>query len=336
MALARSETGAFPDAERLLALYRTMSLIRLVELELENAHRQGRMTGSLHSSVGQEACAAGVCAALRPADIVTSTHRGHAHAIAKGVPIQGLFAELLGRETGVSGGRGGSMHLHDRASGFYGENAIVGGGLPWAAGAAWARRRRGGDDVAVAFLGDGAFAQGVTHETLLLARHWGSPTVFVCENNGFAHSMESERLFGPPGEIARRAASAGIESGHADGRDVGEVVRTAEQLVAHARDSGRPAFLECSVYRVRPHSISDADYRYRPKGAGEEWLAGNDPLARARHAVGSAHADEVRRIDEEAARAVKEAFEAAAADVQTPRAHARRNVYATEELESRD
>ena len=138
-ALAHSEAASL-DAARLLPLYRTMSLIRLVELEIENAHRQGRMSGSFHSSVGQEACAAGVCAALRPTDIVTSTHRGHAHAIAKGVPIQAIFAELLGRESGVSGGRGGSMHLHDRASGFYGENAIVGGGLPWAAG----RRGPGG------------------------------------------------------------------------------------------------------------------------------------------------------------------------------------------------
>jgi TPP-dependent pyruvate/acetoin dehydrogenase alpha subunit len=219
------------------------------------------------------------------------------------------------------------MHLHHRESGFYGENAIVGGGLPWAAGAAWARRRRGGEDVAVAFLGDGAMAQGVTHEALLLARHWSSPTVFVCENNGFAHSMESERLFGPPGAIARRAAATGLESAYADGRDVADVAQAAEYLVAGARTKGRPAFLECAVYRVRPHSVSDADYRYRPKGAGDEWLAENDPLARAREAIGPARAAEVTRIDEETARTVKKAFSAAEAADQTPRENARTNVY---------
>jgi TPP-dependent pyruvate/acetoin dehydrogenase alpha subunit len=290
------------------------------------------MTGSFHSSVGQEACAAGVCAALGPADIVTSTHRGHAHAIAKGVSIEAIFAELLGRESGVSGGRGGSMHLHDRPSGFYGENAIVGGGLPWAAGAAWARRRGGRDDVAVAFLGDGAVAQGVTHETLLLARHWSSPTVFVCENNGFAHSMESEHLFGAPGEIARRVEASGMQSVVVDGTDVEDVNQAAESLVARARATGSPAFIECALYRVRPHSVSDADYRYRPKEAGADWLARNDPLARTRRALDPGDAE---RIDEETERDVKEAFAAAEAAGQTPAANARRHVYADQELQER-
>lgn len=157
-------TPAGPEADRdqelELALYREMLVVRGVELAIENMHKLGRMSGSFHSSLGQEACAVGVCSALRPTDIVTSTHRGHGHALAKGVPIRSLFAELLGRRTGASGGRGGSMHLHNRESGFYGETAIVGGGVAWAAGAAWARKRRGRDDVAAAFIGDGAFAQG--------------------------------------------------------------------------------------------------------------------------------------------------------------------------------
>ena len=191
--------SAARDPREPLELYRRMRLVRAVETEIESLHRHGRMSGSFHSSIGQEGCAVGVCAALRQTDIVTSTHRGHGHALAKGVPVGAILAELLGRSAGVSGGRGGSMHLHHRPSGFYGENAIVGGGLPWAAGAAWARRRRGGDDVAVAFIGDGAFAQGVTHETLLLARHWNSPCIVVCENNGLAHSMPAERLFGEYG-----------------------------------------------------------------------------------------------------------------------------------------
>ena len=193
-----------------------MRLVRAVETEIESLHRRGRMSGSFHSSVGQEGCAVGVCAVLRRSDIVTSTHRGHGHALAKGVPVEGIFAELFGRRSGVSGGRGGSMHLHHRASGFYGQNAIVGGGLPSASGAAWARRRRGGDDVAVAFMGDGAFAQGITHETLLLARHWRSPCIVVCENNGLAHSMLSEALFGDYGSIARAVTATGMLARYVD------------------------------------------------------------------------------------------------------------------------
>src|SRR5712691_278654 len=192
-----------------LELDRTMKLIRGVELEIEKMHHEGVMTGSFHSSMGQEAAAAGVCQALRPSDLVTSTHRGHGHAIAKGVPVVAIFAELLNRGAGTSGGRGGSMHLHHRPSGFLGENAIVAAGLPWAAGAAWARRRHGKDDVSVAFTGDGGAAQGVFHETLRLAQFWNAPCLFVCENNGLAHSMPSDELFGQSGAISEMVAATG-------------------------------------------------------------------------------------------------------------------------------
>ena len=323
------------DQERLLGLYRTMLLIRTVELEIESAHRQSRMSGSFHSSLGHEASAAGVCAALRPTDIVTSTHRGHGHAIAKGVPIEGVLAELLGRVTGVSGGRGGSMHLHHRQSGFYGENAIVAGGLAWAAGAAWARRRRGAADVAVAFLGDGGFAQGVTHETLLLARHWSSPCLFVCENNGFAHSMPAEHLFGPPGSIAELAGATGVESVYVDGRDVLDVADAAERLVGSIRTSGKPAFLECGVFRVRPHSISDAEYRYRPREAGDEWLAAHDPLEKVRQRLGSTQVEALADIDEEVAATVTNAMATAEAAEKTPTSFAETFVYTTDELANR-
>ena len=239
------------------------------------------MSGSFHSSMGQEACAVGVCAALERDDMVTSTHRGHGHAVAKGVPIEGIFAELFGRSTGVSGGRGGSMHLHHRESGFLGENAIVGGGLPWAAGAAWARKRLGKPGVAVAFTGDGGAAEGIFHEVLLLSRFWGSPCLIVCENNGLAHSMPSERLWGEPGTIARMVEATGVESRAVDGRDVLAVRKAAHELLAHVRE-GRPAFLECIVFRVRPHSLSDPDYRYRAHDAGAEWMKTNDPIENLR------------------------------------------------------
>jgi TPP-dependent pyruvate/acetoin dehydrogenase alpha subunit len=318
----------------LLELYRLMRLVREVELRIESMHKRGRMSGSFHSSLGQEAAAVGVCSGLRETDMVTSTHRGHGHAVAKGVPIEGIFAELFGRAGGVSGGRGGSMHLHHRPSGFLGQNAIVGGGLPWAAGAAWARRRGGGDDIAVAFIGDGAIAQGVFHETVLLARHWSSPCLIVCENNGLAHSMPSDRLFGEPGEIARMVAATGIESRFADGRDVAEVSTVAGELVELVR-SGRPAFLECQVFRVRPHSISDPDYRYRPRASGDEWMAAHDPIASCRRRLEPASGDRLAAIDAEIEDAIDAALAAAEAAEPTPEGAATDFVYAEDDLQSR-
>ena len=320
------------QAAAALELYRKMQLVRAVELGIESMHKRGRMSGSFHSSMGQEACAVGVCAALAREDMVTSTHRGHGHAVAKGVPIEGIFAELFGRSSGVSGGRGGSMHLHHRASGFLGENAIVGGGLPWAAGAAWARKRLGKPGVAVAFTGDGGAAEGVFHEVLLLSRFWGSPCLIVCENNGLAHSMPSERLWGEPGSIARMVEATGVESRAVDGRDVLAVHEIAEELLTHVRD-GRPAFLECIVFRVRPHSISDADYRYRARDAGAEWMKTNDPLERLRRALAPVSAGELERIDAEVAAEVEAALAAAEAADQTPIENALAHRYATPELD---
>jgi TPP-dependent pyruvate/acetoin dehydrogenase alpha subunit len=316
-------------------LYRQMVAIRGVEVTIETLHKRGRMTGSFHSSMGQEAAAAGVCAPLRQSDVVTSNHRGHGHAVAKGVPIEGIFAELFGRETGVSGGRGGSMHLHHRESGFLGENAIVAGGLPWAGGAAWARKRRGRDDVGVAFIGDGGFAQGVTHEALLMAKYLEAPFLVVCENNGLAHSMESERLFGPPGSIAKMVAATGVRAEYVDGRDALAVAAVARDLVQSIR-AGAPAFLECRVFRVKPHSISDPDYRYRPKDAGSAWLATHDPILYLRGRLGEEQAERLDAVDEEVAAEVKAAAAAAEAAPRTTADAALRNVYTDPELNPDD
>ena len=334
-ALTPAGPAADRDQELELALYRGMLVVRGVELAIENMHKLGRMSGSFHSSLGQEACAVGVCSALRPTDIVTSTHRGHGHALAKGVPIRSLFAELLGRRSGASGGRGGSMHLHNRESGFYGETAIVGGGVAWAAGAAWARKRRGRDDVAAAFIGDGAFAQGITHETLLLARYWSSPCLVVCENNGLAHSMSSQALFGEYGAIAEMVAGSGMTARYVDGCDVRQVASATRELIADIRHSGQPAFLECGVYRVRPHSVSDADYRYRPKEAGSSWLASNDPIVILREALGAMHARRLDAIEAEVLELIDSELALAEAEEQTPITTVRSNVYATPGLESR-
>jgi TPP-dependent pyruvate/acetoin dehydrogenase alpha subunit len=319
------------DTAQGLELFRVMTLIRAVELEIERLHRLGEMSGSFHSSLGQEACAAGVCSPLRSSDIATSTHRGHHHALAKGVPPEALFAELYGLSGGTSGGRGGSMHIHHRPSGFLGTSAIVGGGMAWAAGAGWARRRRGGDDIAVAFTGDGAAAQGAFHEVLRLAQFWSAPCLFVCENNGFAHSMSSASLFGPPGAIAEMVAATGMRSRLVDGRDVTEVRRVAEELVNAVR-AGGPAFLECNVYRVRAHSVSDAEYLYRPKGSGEEWLAANDPIVRLRQSFEPELQTRLDTIESEVQETVGAARAAAAAQAPPDPAAAFAKVYATSEL----
>jgi TPP-dependent pyruvate/acetoin dehydrogenase alpha subunit len=312
-------------------LYRTMRLIRATELEIEKMHHEGVMMGSFHSSMGQESSAAGVCSALRPEDLVTSTHRGHGHAIAKGVPIAAIFGELLGRAGGTSGGRGGSMHLHHRDSGFLGENAIVGGGLPWAAGAAWARRRLGRADIGVAFTGDGGAAQGIFHETLRLAQFFKAPCLFVCENNGLAHSMPSDELFGVPGTITKMVAATGMLARFIDGRDAIAVHHAADELVGEVRQ-GCPAFLEVAVFRVRAHSLSDAEYRYRAKDSGSQWLERNDPITRLRKRLGPDSQPKLDEIDEEVRRLVSEARAAAEAMELASVDSALRGVYATPQL----
>ena len=318
--------------QQLLELYRLMVLTRTVELAIERSHRAGRISGSFHSSLGQESCAAGVCAALRPSDAVTSNHRGHGHALSKGVSADAVIAELYKKTHGTSGGRGASMHLHDRASGFYGETAIVAGGVPWAAGVAWAKKRAGSDDIAVSFGGDGAFANGTFAETIRLAKFWQAPCLFVCENNGWAHSMPVETLFGPPGSITDIVRAMGVRAECVDGRDVAAVHEAAQELVAHVR-GGQPAFLECVVYRVRAHSINDADYRYRAKTDGADWLDSNDPIAAVRHKLEELVPGHAASVDDDVARIVAAAVARAEAGKSPTPQDAFTTVYASEGLE---
>jgi len=314
-------------------LYRMMALTRAVEMAIERSHRAGRIAGSFHSSLGQESVAAGVCLALRPTDAVMSNHRGHGHAVCKGVSPHAVLAELYKRSDGTSGGRGASMHLHDRSVGFYGETAIVGGGLPWAAGVAWAKKMAGKDDIAVSFGGDGAAANGVFAETLTTAKWWKAPALFVCENNGWAHSMPVEELWGPPGTIAAFVRAMGVRAEVVDGRDVEAVHRAARELVDHVRTQGVPAFLECVVHRVRAHSINDPDYRYRPKTQGAEWLDENDPVRAARERLEELNPGRADQIDDELHGLIANAVERAEAGTSPSPEDAFRTVYASEGLE---
>jgi TPP-dependent pyruvate/acetoin dehydrogenase alpha subunit len=248
-------------------LYRTVRLIRRFEQRAIEMVRAGLIPGGIHPYIGQEAVAAGVCAALRPDDLITSTHRGHGHVLAKGADPVRMLAELAGRETGLNAGRGGSMHAADVGVGIYGANAIVGAAAAIATGAAWSHRRAGHDLVAVTFFGDGAVNQGVLLEALNLAALWRVPVVFVCENNGFAATMRVEEA--TAGTVTGRAAAFGIPAVTVDGMDPQAVLAAAAGAVARARAGDGPVFLECLTYRFDAHHTWEHVARPRYRTAEE-------------------------------------------------------------------
>lgn len=263
-------------------LYRTVRLIRRFEQRSIELVKSGEIIGGIHPYIGQEAIAAGVCAALRVDDIITSTHRGHGHVLAKGADPVRMLAELTGRATGLNQGRGGSMHAADFSLGIYGANGIVGAGAPIAAGAAWAHRvlRRDSDGdgrVAVSFFGDGAVNQGVLLEALNLAALWRVPALFVCENNGYATTLTVAA--GVAGSITGRAEAFGIPASTVDGMDARAVLAAAEEAVARARADGGPSFLECQTYRFDAHHTWEHKARVRYR-AEEEMARGRsrDPI----------------------------------------------------------
>ena len=232
-------------------LYRTVRMIRRFEERAIEFVRSGEIVGGIHPYVGQEAIAAGVCAALTDADVITSTHRGHGHVLARGVDPARLFAELMGRESGLNKGRGGSMHAADFSLGILGANAIVGAAGSIATGAAWASRQRGRDSVAVTFFGDGAMNEGMLLEAFNLAALWQVPVIFVCENNGYATTMPVESAVA--GSITGRARAFGMPAFTIDGQDPETVLKASLAAVARARAGKGPTFLECNTYRFDAH-----------------------------------------------------------------------------------
>ena len=258
------------NKDRLLSLYRTMLLIRRCEEQLAKAHQRGLIQGACHTYVGQEAIAAGVCAHLRTEDAVFSTHRGHGHALAKGVSPEQLIAELFGRTTGCSRGRGGSMHLFAPEVGMMGTSGIVGPCILQAAGAGYSFKLMKAEGVAVAFFGDGAVNNGAFHEGLNLASIWKLPVLFVCENNEYATEVPFRYAAGNP-SVAGRAASYGMPGVDLDGNDVLAIHAAAEEAVQQARRGGGPTLLECRTYRTRPHAEGMADFSYRSREEVEAW-----------------------------------------------------------------
>jgi pyruvate dehydrogenase E1 component alpha subunit len=275
--------------------YRTMLLIRRFEervVELVNANE---IAGVTHEYVGQEAVATGICDALRPDDVITSTHRGHGHLIAKGADVRGMMAELLGRVDGLNRARGGSMHIADLSLGIYGANGIVAAGAPFAAGAAWSFAVEGSGRIAVTFFGDGGANQGVLHEAMNLAALWKLPLVFACENNGYAVTLPQERS--TAGSIVERAGAYGMAAEWVDGMDVQAVFEAASRAADRAREGGGPTFLECRTYRFFGHHTAERTMKlgYRSDEEIEEWRR-RDPVAITGAAIGE---DERVRIAEE-------------------------------------
>jgi 2-oxoisovalerate dehydrogenase E1 component len=268
------------STDQLVELYRQMVIIRRTEEQLARAHQQGLVHGACHTYVGEEAIAVGVCAHLRGDDAVFSTHRGHGHALAKGVSPRQLIAELLGRVTGVSHGRGGSMHVFSPEVGMLGTSGIVGPSILMAAGIGYAYRLARSDRVSVAFFGDGASNNGAFHEGLNMAAIWKLPVLFVCENNQYATEVPFVSVAGNP-DVSVRGAAYGIPSPAVDGNDVLAVHAAAAEAVRRARAGEGPTLLACTTYRTRAHSEGMRDGGYRTREEVEEWR-GRDPIKRFR------------------------------------------------------
>ena len=244
--------------ETALHIHRTMVRIRVFESRIEELFKAGKLPGFVHTYLGQEAIAAGVCAVLRRDDYITSTHRGHGHAIAKGIELGPIMAELYGKETGTCRGRGGSMHVADFSIGMLGANGIVGGGLGIAAGAALSARYRGTDQVAVAFFGDGGINKGTFHEALNFAAVHRLGVVYVCENNQYAQFTSRLRTTSVA-DLSIRAAAYGIPGHTVDGNDAAVVHRTTLEAVRRARKGGGPTLLNMETYRLGGHYVGDAE-----------------------------------------------------------------------------
>jgi pyruvate dehydrogenase E1 component alpha subunit len=257
------------DRTHVLDLLQHMIRIRRFEDKCAELYTQEKIRGFLHLYDGEEAIAAGVIPVLRDTDRIVATYREHGHALARGVPMTTVMAEMYGKADGCSGGRGGSMHIFDAATNFYGGNAIVGGGLPLAGGLALADRMRGETNVTACFFGEGAVAEGEFHETMNLAELWDLPVLFVCENNGYAMGSALERTESET-DIFEKAATYGIEAERVDGMDVVAVEAAARRAIARIRETGRPHFLECKTYRFRAHSMFDAQL-YREKDEVAAW-----------------------------------------------------------------
>lgn len=266
------------DRDQAMELLRSMQTIRSFETRIEALFKAGELPGFVHSCAGQEAVAVGVCSHLSGADYLTSTHRGHGHAIAKGISIDAIFAELYGKEAGTCRGRGGSMHVADFSIGMLGANGIVGGGFGIATGAALAIKYQSRPEVAICFFGDGAANKGTFHEALNFAGLHQLPVVFVCENNRYAQFTAAARTTAVT-DISIRAASYGIVGESIDGNDLLAVIDSAGRAIERARTGGGATLINMATYRQSGHYVGDAE-QYRAREEVEASRQFGDPIAR--------------------------------------------------------
>ena len=326
-------TALAQDREALLAagapqLLRQMMRIRRFEEKCAELYSATKIRGFLHLCIGEEAVAVGVITSLAEGDAVISTYREHGHALARGVPMDAIMAEMFGKVTGCSRGRGGSMHLFDASRRFYGGNAIVAGGMPPALGMALADQMNDRTDVTACIFGEGAMAEGEFHESANLAALWGLPVLFVCENNRYAMGTALAREHAET-DLTARAASYGMVAWAVDGMDVLAVQDATKRALAQLRGGGGPCFLELRTYRFRAHSMYDAEL-YRTKDEVGEWMH-RDPIAlfearlRADGLLGDA---ELASLEREVAAELDAAVAEAEAGPWEPLEQLTRNLYA--------
>lgn len=291
--------------------YRRMLRIRKFEEEGTRLYKAGKIPGAFHASIGQEGAIVGACMALRDDDAMTGTHRSHGHPIGKGARLDPLMAELMGKETGICKGRGGSMHLADNSVGIIGESAIVGGGIPLATGCGLSAKVRGTDQVSLCFFGDGAVNQGTFHESLNMAALWKLPVIYLCENNGYAISTSLAASHAQT-SIAKRADAYGMPGVVVDGQDVTAVYDATHEAVERARRGEGPTLIEAKTYRFDEHQVLlyVPGVPYRSAEEVAEYRNNRDPIALFRRVLlADGHCEaELSEIENEVAQAVAEAI----------------------------
>ncbi len=325
-----TETSLGLPPHRLTDMLYKMHLTRFFEEAAFQQYSLGKVHGTMHLCAGQEAVATGAIEALRGDDLITSTHRGHGHAIAKGQDVNTMMAELLAKETGVCRGRGGSMHMADVNLGSLGANGVVSGGLPLSVGAGLSLKLRGGDQVCICFFGDGASNEGAFHESLNMASIWKLPVIYVCENNQYGMSMSVKRSMAAA-DLADRAIAYGIPGETVDGMDALAVYEAVKQAVVHARSGNGPTLINAITYRYFGHSKSDKQ-RYRTKEEVEAWRS-KDPIGRFRDrliGMGIISEAEAASIEARAQKAVEDAIAWADAGPEPSLDHLTDDVYADE------
>jgi pyruvate dehydrogenase E1 component alpha subunit len=314
--------------QKRLELYRTQVVIREAEQRAYDLFLQNLVKGTSHLSLGQEAVAAGFAGAMKKGDLSFCTYRGHAHTLARGVPVEKVLGELMQRDNGLMRGKGGSMHLTSEAHGVMGSYAIIGAHLPIACGAAWRAQYKGHDDVSVCFFGDGTTNIGAFHEALNFAAVWKLPVVFVCENNLYMEYTPIGDVTAVQHPAADRASSYGLERVIVDGQDADAVYRAAQTAYQKARSGGGPSLIECMTYRYSGHSRADPA-KYRPDGELDKWKK-RDPILiyRERLKQFGIGDDAIAKIDAEVRRVVDEATEACKAAPNPPLEILTTDVYA--------